>query len=271
MNEIAFSKMTGLGNDFIFINNMEGYYNNLLSNIIKYIPRLCKRGLSIGADGLVILGQSKDADFSWKFFNSDGSIAEMCGNAARCAAKYAYLSGIAEKKMSFETMAGIIKAEIINDLLVKTELTSPRDIKIDNYIYELDINVSSINTGVPHVVIFADNVENINVQQQGSKIRNHKTFAPKGTNVNFCKILDKNTITIRTYERGVEGETMACGTGAMASAIISKEKGMAIYPVNVITKGGGIIKITYESNSYYIEAEARLVFNGTFYRDAYIY
>lgn len=271
MNDFAFSKMTGLGNDFIFINNIEGHYNDELDNILKYIPKLCKRGLSIGADGVVILEKSNVADFRWRFYNSDGSVAEMCGNAARCAAKYAYLNGIAEKKMSFETLAGIIKAEIINDLLVKTELTPPSEIKIDTYLDELDIHVSSINTGVPHAVIFVDNLEDINVLQLGNKVRNHKNFAPKGTNVNFCKVLNKNTILMRTYERGVEGETMACGTGALAAAVISKEKGLVIYPVNIMTTGGGNIKITYENNSHYIEAEARLVFKGTFYREAYTY
>lgn len=273
MNEIAFSKMTGLGNDFIFINNVDGKYNNIINNIIKNIPKLCKRAISIGADGLVIIEKSKLADFSWKFYNSDGSIAEMCGNAARCAAKYAYLNGIADKKMSFETIAGIINAEIINELLVKAELTKPWGLEVDKNIIvdEIEYNISIINTGVPHVVVFVDNVDDVNVQILGSKIRNHKKFTPKGTNVNFCKVLNEHSIIIRTYERGVEGETLACGTGALASAIISNERNMTTYPIEVTTRSGGIIKIIYEGSSYYIEAEARLVYRGFFYKEAYMY
>lgn len=273
MNEIAFTKMTGLGNDFIFIDNTKTLYNALLDNIITYIPKLCKRGLSIGADGFVILEKSNQADFAWKFFNSDGSTAEMCGNAARCAAKFAYINGIAGKKMSFQTMAGIIKAEIIDGLLVKAELTKPYNITIDMHL-NLDGNdliVSTINTGVPHTVQFVDNLESVDVQLLGSKIRNHKYFLPDGTNVDFCKIINNNNIAIRTYERGVETETLACGTGALAAAVISKEKGFVDYPVNVKIKGGGTIKISLENNSYYINAEARLVYKGFFYREAYLY
>jgi diaminopimelate epimerase len=273
MNDVAFSKMTGLGNDFIFIDNTNGSYNSTLTDLIAYIPKLCKRGLSIGADGLVILEQSKDADFSWKFFNSDGSIAEMCGNAARCAAKFAYLNGIAGKQMSFETLAGLIRAEIIDNLLVKAELTKPNNITIDSSINIEGNNfyISSINTGVPHVIIFVNDLENINVQHLGSKIRYHEYFSPQGTNVNFCKVLNNNSIEIRTYERGVESETLACGTGALAAAVLSKEKKLVNYPVNVKTRGGGSIKISCENKGYYIEAEARLVYKGIFNSEAFIY
>jgi diaminopimelate epimerase len=271
MKEIAFSKMTGLGNDFIFIDNLEGNLENSLNEIIKYIPKLCKRGLSIGADGFVILEKSTKANFAWQFYNSDGSQAEMCGNAARCASKYAYLNGIAGEEMTFETTAGIIRAEIVNELLVKAQLTQPSDIKTGIYLDDLNLHLSSINTGVPHTVVLLENLENIDVLQLGNKIRNHKYFAPKGTNVNFCKILDRETIEIRTYERGVEAETLACGTGALASAVISHELKMTDYPIKVKTKGGGIIKIYFENNNYFIEAEARLVYRGFFNREAYIY
>lgn len=273
MNDFAFFKMSGLGNDFIFIDNTKESYNGILANIISYVPKLCKRGLSIGADGLVILEKSKVTDFAWKFFNSDGSIAEMCGNAARCAAKLAYLNGIAGKKMSFETLAGIIRAEIVDNLLVKAELTKPYNITID-YSINIDGNnfyISSVNTGVPHAIIFVSDLKNIDVQNLGNKIRYHEYFSPLGTNVNFCKVLNNNSIEIRTYERGVEAETLACGTGALAAAVISKEKNLANYPINVKTSGGGSIKISYENEGYYIEAEARLVYKGFFNREAFIY
>jgi len=241
--------------------------------LFTHIPKLCKRGLSIGADGFVILEQSNQADFAWRFFNSDGSTAEMCGNAARCAAKFAYLNGIAGREMAFHTKAGIIKAEIIDDLLVKAELTKPNNIIIDTHISlgNQDLIVSTINTGVPHTVQFVEIFrKSLNVQALGNKIRNHKRFLPEGTNVDFCKIIDNNNIMIRTYERGVENETLACGTGALAAAVISKEKGFVDYPINVKIKSGGTITISFENNSYYINAEARLVYK-VFYREAYLY
>ena len=269
---LKFTKMNGSGNDFIIINNMNKVFSS--DEFRKYVPLLCRRKLSIGADGVIILEPSSNADFKWRFFNSDGSEAEMCGNGSRCAAKYAYLNKIAGKKLKFETLAGIIEAEI-KDENVKVLMTDPFDAKID---YEIEINgknyyISSINTGVPHVVKFVKELENYDVKKMGRLIRNHELFAPNGTNVNFVSVIDRNTLKIRTYERGVEDETLACGTGSVAAALIAYLKCFVEEPVKVINMGNEILTIYFEENNkkftkVFLEGDAKLVYEGTIFEDA---
>ncbi|MDY6821123.1 MAG: diaminopimelate epimerase [Deferribacterota bacterium] len=270
MKEIKFWKMSGAGNDFIIINNIDNSYNNFPFK--KYISKLCKRGLSIGADGVVIIKQSKVADIAWEFYNSDGSIAEMCGNAARCVSKFAYLNNITSKRLTIETLSGIINSEVIDDYTIKTELPPPKMLKLDYKITldDKDIAISSINTGVPHVIIFEENIENVDLINLGRSIRYNSLFKPRGTNVNICEIVDENTIKIRTYERGVENETLACGTGALACAIISSHK-FTKYPITVLTKGGTSLIVLKNNGKYYIQAEARIVCKGKFNHEAYTY
>lgn len=193
---------------------------------------LCKREKSRGADGMLLLEDSQTAHLRMRIFNPDGTEVEMCGNGARCVALYkaqglsspeASSGGRGKSEITIETKAGILRAEIDNAKNVKIKMPVPKDIKLN---FDLEVNGSNykvhcINTGVPHVIIFVDDLEAIDVLKLGSNIRYHRQFQPVGTNVDFVKEIDNQKIEIRTYERGVEGETLACGTGALAAAIIT--------------------------------------------------
>ncbi|MCA6071134.1 MAG: diaminopimelate epimerase [Endomicrobium sp.] len=246
---VKFSKLTAAGNDFVLIDNRKNIVAKKdYSNIAK---KLCNRKYSIGADGLILLEKSAAKDFKMKYFNSDGSHASMCGNGGRSVAKFAYSLGVVDAKMTFETDAGIINAEILPCDNVKLDLYDPKDlkqnikIKVDKKKFDVDF----INTGVPHAVIFVDDVENINVFKYGREIRRHKTFAPAGTNVDFVEVAKDNTLLVRTYERGVEDETLACGTGVTASGIISVLKGFAKAPVNIIARGGDKLSVSLRNTN----------------------
>jgi diaminopimelate epimerase len=266
---IAFEKMSGTGNDFIIIDNRK---NNIPQNEqAAFAAKVCRRMFSVGADGLILIENSSIADFRWQFYNSDGSVAEMCGNGSRCVARFAYLHGIAGKTMRFETIAGIIEAEIIGEgENVRILLTPPRDYRF-NLTIDLDgepHEVSFVNTGVAHAVIFVD-TNDVPVKKWGRMIRYHELFQPEGTNANFVRLLGGNAILARTYERGVEDETMACGTGAVASAIMASiHKGLAS-PIEVQTSGGERLTIYFdlkqspEDQKVYLQGPARRIYTGT--------
>ncbi len=269
--DITFSKMSGNGNDFIIIDNRDGKYTSLYNK--KFIEKVCARGLSVGADGLIFIENSDNADFKWQFFNSDGSVAEMCGNGARCAARYAFLEKIAGRNMAFETLAGIIKAEIMENDEVKTMLTPPHSLELDKKVAACnkEYDIHSVNTGVPHAVIICDNVAETDVFSLGRDIRYNKDFAVNGTNVNFIEVTGENSLKIRTYERGVEGETLACGTGCAASAIIAMKKGLVKGPVRLLTAGGKTLTVYYDDNTVYLQGEGRRVYIGNLQEEAYNY
>jgi len=197
-------------------------------------------------------------------YNPDGSQCEMCGNGARCIARYAYLKGIASSKMQFETLVGLVEAEIINKK-VKVKLLDPKDIKLN-----LRINshcVHFVNMGVPHTVWLVEEIDKINVIELGKGLRFHNYFEPRGTNVNFVEVMNNSQIKMRTYERGVEAETLACGTGSAASACIAAMLGKVNSPVDVITKGEEIIKVYFDKEgasikSLHIEGNADIIFEG---------
>ncbi|MBU0485098.1 MAG: diaminopimelate epimerase [Proteobacteria bacterium] len=228
--------MSGTGNDFILIDNRQSVITK--KEMAELAKAICRRRFSVGADGLILIEESETADFRWQFFNADGSRAEMCGNGARCAARYAFSRKIAPVKMKFETDAGLINAEIIGKS-VKIKLTQPTGIKMSQSV-DLDGTkkiIHSINTGVPHAVHFVEDYSSTPVLEWGRTIRHHKLFQPAGTNVNFV-MLPQNEMYVRTYERGVEDETMACGTGAVASALIAALHGHVTSPAKVTTSGG---------------------------------
>ena len=272
MNQIAFYKMSGSGNDFIIIDNRNRVVDE--NNLQDFIARVCRRKISVGADGLILVEESENVDFKWRFFNSDGSSAEMCGNGARCAARFAYLNEISGTKVSFETKAGIVSAQVKNDE-VKIKMPDPIDLKID-YNLELENSlkqVCSVNTGVPHVVITVGDIDDVEVVNTGREIRFHDSYAPAGTNVNFICAGKDNAISIRTYERGVEDETLACGTGSVAAAIIMHYKSKGKSPVKVITRGGGCLYIYLEENdgrfyNIFLEGDARVIYKGYLWKDA---
>ena len=243
---IVFFKMSAHGNDFIIIDNTDG---NLSLDWQHYSSIWCHRRLSVGANGLLVIEQSKSADFRLRIFNSDGSEAEMCGNGARCAAVFAFEQGIADSRMTFETRAGIIRAKVADDT-ASIQLTDP---KWEKERVELDIDGETltlycVNTGVPHAVLFVNDVWDMSdeeVKRKGNLIRFHRAFEPEGTNVNFVEIAGPGDIHIRTYERGVEEETMACGTGAAASAIITHLYGNGGNSPFTVKVSGGILKIDF--------------------------
>ncbi len=268
--KIEFTKMVASGNDFIIINR---HPSPVTRHPRDFAKKICHRKYGIGADGLLVLEKIKTADVRMRIFNADGSEAEMCGNGARCAAFYvANRKPITENPITIETKAGIIQS-VVNNGSIKIKLTDPKALRLG---FSIKVNgrlmkVNFLNTGVPHVVIFVEGLDKIDVFNLGSLIRNHKQFKPFGTNVNFVEIINDNSIKIRTYERGVEDETLACGTGSVASALISAyhlpliTRGL----INVYTKGGEVLKVYYikEGDNFrdvWLEGKANIVYQGEF-------
>ena len=261
--------MSGTGNDFIVIDHRNPLVPE--ADQAEFVSRVCRRMFSVGADGLIFIEGSKKADFSWRFYNGDGSVAEMCGNGARCAARFAYARGIADKKMSFETVAGIIEAEVLDDgEEVSLLMTPPFDFRTG---LEVELGgskrtLSFMNSGVPHAVLFMDEGAEIPVKEWGHAIRFHELFQPAGSNVNFVESLAAGGIRVRTYERGVEDETMACGTGAVAGAIFAATEGIASSPVRVTTSGGEQLTIVFDlqedgtAENVYLQGPARIIYIG---------
>jgi len=256
---IPFVKMSGTGNDFILIDHRKPLIEP--ASMSAFAAAVCRRKFSVGADGLILLENSEQADFRWRFFNADGSVAEMCGNGARCAARFAFMQGIAPAKMRFETLAGIIEAEVSgSDVAVK--MTDPTGLRLHQTVSvnNAPLALHSINTGVPHAVVFADNIEEADVRGLGRAIRCHEAFSPAGTNVNFVQKRG-DAFKVRTYERGVEDETLACGTGAAASAIIAALLGQAASPVEIITSGGDRLLILFALGEVKTGGTGTIVYN----------
>lgn len=267
--------MSGSGNDFILIDNRNNVVDE--SGLTSFIRNVCRRKMSAGADGLILIEHSDSADFKWRYYNSDGGRAEMCGNGARCAARFVYLNKIAGSDMSFVTDAGIVHAQV-RGAKVKVKMVDPSDFKED-YIIKLkdgSLTVSSVNTGVPHVVITMDSIDDVDVFGIGREVRRHKKFAPAGTNVNFITRVKNGAFSIRTYERGVEDETLACGTGSIASALVTAFKEKVDSPLNVVTRSGGVLTIHYNEDNgrfydIYLEGDARVIYKGKLWEDAWQY
>jgi len=274
MKKINFMKMVASGNDFVVI-PLSRYPVIPLKKLAKEI---CDRKFGVGADGLLFLEKTKAADVKMRIFNPDGSEAEMCGNGARCVAFYlGSRFKVQGSRLKIETKAGIINSEFKGEN-IKIKLTDPKGIKLDIPI-KIDnrlLKVNFINTGVPHTVIFVEGLDKIDVVNLGRQIRYHHKFKPAGTNVDFVEVLNDDSIKIRTYERGVEDETLACGTGSVASALIF----VARLPlpvrqafarqIDVITKSGEILKVYFErlGNNFrnvWLEGKARIVYKGVYH------
>jgi diaminopimelate epimerase len=264
---LPFVKMSGTGNDFILIDNRARL---VAPERMAETARLaCRRRSSVGADGMILIEDSYQADFRWRFFNGDGSEAEMCGNGARCAARFAYMQGIAPARMRFETMAGIIEAQVAG-IEVSVRMTAPEHFVLDRRIEVKGSlhTVHSVNTGVPHAVLLVDDAVAAPVRELGARIRHHQAFMPAGTNVNFVELTGPDRIKVRTYERGVEDETLACGTGAVAGALIGAVKGMLRSPVAVTTSGGEVLTILFNlkegpgADNVFLKGPARIIYLG---------
>jgi len=263
---VPFAKMVGAGNDFIVIDNRDGV---IPENRRGLIAAWCHRRLSVGADGVLLVERAADAHFSMRYYNADGGEAEMCGNGGRCIARFAYLNGIAPARIEFVSMAGRHRAEIIGEN-VKLGLTDPTGLALG---IDLPLSVGRrtvhlLNTGVPHAVGFVDDVARVDVVRLGREIRRHERFAPAGANANFVEPVDRHTFRIRTYERGVEDETLACGTGTTAAAILGGILGHFEPPTVGITRSGLPLVIYYERDgdrltSVYLEGDAEVAFTGT--------
>jgi len=269
MKKIPFHKIHGNGNDFILVDDLRGTLRG--TNLSGLAKKVCHRNRSVGADGLIVIVPSKKADFKWRFFNSDGSEAEMCGNGSRCAARFARLKKIAPKNMAFETLAGIIHAEVKKDT-VRVQLTGASGLRM-NVAVPLAGHTRTgyfINTGVPHLVYLSEHLSGEDVRSVGSASRWHEVFKPAGTNVNFVQIDGVHKLRIRTYERGVEGETLACGTGAVAAALIAAALRRVSSPVTVTTQGGDRLIVSFTQNGeeftdLQLEGAAEVVCEGTLY------
>jgi diaminopimelate epimerase len=275
MHPIAFCKMSGSGNDFILIDNRDP--RGAVEDWPRLVAKVCRRRMSVGADGLILIETSDRADFKWRFFNADGSAAEMCGNGARCAARYAFLNGIAKEQLAFETDVGVIQAHVAGDQ-VRIKMSAPRDMVLSDVVTLADYNlpISRINAGVPHVVMEVKDLARANVKSVGREIRQHSKFAPEGTNVNFIAPLGDALWGIRTYERGVEDETLACGTGSVAAALVLALRHNIASPITFKTLSGTCLKVYFQCQAeqfdeIYLEGDARVIYTGQMDPEAWQY
>jgi diaminopimelate epimerase len=270
---IPFMKMSGSGNDFILIDYREPFLKE--EGLKDLVRKVCQRRISVGADGLILIERSQKADFKWRFYNADGSEAEMCGNGGRCVARFAYLKGIAGPSLKFETLAGILSARV-DGKRVKLQMTKPFGLNLDETLL-IDGKkqaFSSINTGVPHAVLFVEDLEGVDIVPIGRAIRFHSEFSPNGTNVNFIRREEGSQLSIRTYERGVEDETLACGTGAVASALIAAFKGFVKSPVSMKTRGGEVLTVHFdieakEVKKVFFEGDVHIIYEAEMWEEAY--
>lgn len=264
--KIEFTKMNGAGNDFVLIDNR----TRGIALSPAQVARLCHRQLGIGADGLFLLKAcaSGRAEWAWDFYNSDGSTADMCGNGARCFGRFIQRLTGSNSQTTFETGAGVITARFHGDG-VTVNLTTPHGLRLREKITLStgETEIHSLNTGVPHAVMFVADADKAMVQALGAEIRHHPHFAPRGTNVNFVQLLSPGSIRVRTYERGVEGETLACGTGVTASALIAAKLNGFSSPVRVQVQGGDMLEVDFreiggEFRDVQLTGPAEFVFEG---------
>ena len=261
--EINFTKMVGAGNDFIVVDN-----RTVKIPARAMAKKWCDRKYSIGADGLLLLEKTKKAGIRMRILNPDGSEAEMCGNGIRCIAKFAHDANLAGKQFKIETLAGIIDVEI-KGAIVKAKMIEPKDLRLNFHLLVdgKSMELGFVNTGVPHAVSFVRSLKEVDVERTGRLIRTHDHFKPRGANANFIQIQPGRMIEIRTYERGVEGETLSCGTGSTASALVVSARQGWTSPVSVKTRSGEILKVYFSKegdrfHDVYLEGPVQKCFEG---------
>jgi len=240
---LEFTKMNGAGNDFVMVDNRDGS----LSLSREQIAHLCDRHRGIGADGLIAAEGTPELP-RMRYYNADGGEAEMCGNGARCFSRFtARLLGLSTGGFSFQTEVGMLAAELLTDDRVRLRMSEPHSLQLAHSlrVADRDLEVHSLNTGVPHAVTLVQNLEETPVFEWGRTLRHHQRFAPAGTNANFVQVLAPGLLAIRTYERGVEDETLACGTGVVAAALIHYHLTKAPSPVSVQVRGGDILEVGF--------------------------
>jgi len=266
---MRFMKMTGAGNDFIAVNNAAGALDGVLTR--SSIARMCRRGLSIGADGLLELRSASDphsgADYRMIYYNSDGGRASMCGNGGRCMARFAMMEGVAGSSQVFESDAGLHRAVILDSCGVRLWMTDPVMIEP-----ELQIHLPGadhdpfhgvlVDTGVPHLVIFRENIGDGVFERAAASLRRHAATGRDGANVDFVELDGRSSILMRTWERGVEGETLACGTGAVAAVFAGVRLGLLDSPCRIVPTGGVPLSAGRDDDGWWLEGEARAVYSG---------
>jgi len=274
MKELAFTKMSGAGNDFVVLDNRGAAVTGDLN---AFSARVADRKRGVGADGVLLLEKSGRTDFRMRYFNSDGSEADMCGNGGRCIARFAALVGAAPASMTFENLAGDFAAQVLDDGQVALQMTRPHSLKLG-----LDLPLDGqvhhghfLDTGVPHLVVPVPDAAGVDVARLGRALRVHPAFAPKGTNVNFVQVTGPGSILVRTYERGVEAETLACGTGSVASAVVMARLGRVSSPVAVTTSGGDILSISFtlkgdDAGDVVLKGQAEVTFEGVLDLERYL-
>jgi diaminopimelate epimerase len=264
---LRFTKMNGAGNDFVLLDNRAG--DRTLTR--SQIARLCDRHRGVGADGVLVLESATNgADFRMRYYNADGGEAEMCGNGARCFARFANRTAGPLEKLSFETPAGVIGA-VLSGELVTLQMSEPNDLRLGLEVPlddEKKIHASYVDSGVPHVVVPVAKIDEIDVRSLGAIIRRHPMFAPRGANANFSEERGKRSIAIRTYERGVEDETLACGTGVVASAIVFAASKNVPGPIEILVRGGDTLQVDFSREgdrfqNVTLSGPADFVFDGT--------
>jgi len=257
MNRI-FYKYQGAGNDFIIIINHDGFFNQVSKELIS---NLCDRKFGIGADGLILINECREADFEMIYFNSDGNESSMCGNGGRCVIALNYKEGLIGKKAVFKAIDGFHEGVVLENATIKIKMQDIEDIEIEDSIYIID-------SGSTHYVKFVENVKQIDLVNEGRKIRNSDRFKSDGVNVNFAQI-EKDHIFLRTYERGVEDETLSCGTGVVATAVANAIKGNNEKNTStLINTPGGQLKVQFKRISenkfedIWLEGPTQFVFQG---------
>lgn len=279
---IDFMKLHGSGNDFVVVDNRTGILAE--SDLAEFSTLVSRRARSVGADGVVLIEDAvePETDFRWRYFNADGSEGEMCGNGAMCGARFAGLIGAAAADMAFSTMNGVVRAWVDRETgMVELAMagTGPievaRTVEIEGTRYEL----IPIQVGVPHSILFVDDADafgtRADLERIGRTIRQSEAFAPAGTNVNVVSQLGGNRLRMRTYERGVEAETLACGTGAVASAVVSTGRGMVSSPVEIVTSSGMPLVASFDlgengARTVALRGQTRIVMSGTIQPDALV-
>ncbi|MEI6235686.1 MAG: diaminopimelate epimerase [Planctomycetota bacterium] len=271
MRSIPFVKMSGTGNDFIMVDNRGGLLKE--GEAAELARTACPHRIAVGADGVILVDKASKPghDLRMRIFNADGSEAEMCGNGSRCFAVFAKQLGAAGGEQSIDVIPGTLNAVVaVDGSSAKVQLSQPSRVEHITSINVLgrDVDMYFLNTGVPHAIQFVDDVAAVDVKAAGACIRYHEAFKPKGTNANFVQLMGNNTIKIRTYERGVEDETLACGTGSTAAAIAAAFAHGYQSPVNVIA-GGGTLTIHFtlsgdQAARPYLEGAVDTVYKGEY-------
>ncbi len=276
MQAVPFTKMSGVGNDFIIVDNRAGILDEI--DIHQFARRVCTRRMSLGGDELMLIEPPTcEGDFSMRTINPDGAEVKMCGNASRCVARYAYTRGLAGARITIDTLGGPVYARVEGDeARVQFQLTSRIDLGHALTVDSVERIAHTVEvSGVPHAVIYQDDVANVpgeTIHTLGVAIRHHADF-PQGINANFVQVLDRNTLWQRTFERGVEGETLACGTGTLASSVISALLGQVDSPVRLHVRGGELsVSFRRWGDDFFelfLAGGARFVAEGVLYSEAW--